>query len=185
MLFGFNSLQIVAPEPCQPFGARRVGLSLDEAGGLSRLLAIPGATHKMTALPATRAQPAVGPTWTTPCAGVASVPAIRIQRTTARHGSPAATRCVLRLVGTCAAASREVSDRLRGCLRANTGAGMLPCSWPPRGAVGENAATPALAGPAKTSPCAIPCLSPPITSAACSRRRCRTCIAPRCRCTAT
>ncbi|PPU23434.1 hypothetical protein XarCFBP6762_19345 [Xanthomonas arboricola] len=91
MLFGFNSLQVVAPELCQPFDACRVGLSLDEAGGPSRLLAILGATHKMTALPATRAQPALKPTWTTPCAAVPSLPTIRIQRTTARQGSPAAT----------------------------------------------------------------------------------------------
>ncbi|MBB5734343.1 hypothetical protein FHT08_000041 [Xanthomonas campestris] len=33
MLFGFNSLQVVAPELCQPFDA----LSLGEAGGFSRL----------------------------------------------------------------------------------------------------------------------------------------------------
>ncbi|MCC4619265.1 beta-ketoacyl-[acyl-carrier-protein] synthase family protein [Xanthomonas cassavae CFBP 4642] len=35
VLFGFNSLQVVAPEPCQPFDARRVGLSLGEAGGFA------------------------------------------------------------------------------------------------------------------------------------------------------
>jgi 3-oxoacyl-[acyl-carrier-protein] synthase-1 len=33
VLFGFNSLQLVAPEPCRPFDATRVGLSLGEAGG--------------------------------------------------------------------------------------------------------------------------------------------------------
>lgn len=50
---------------------------------------------------------------------------------------------------------------LRPRLSARQRAGaMLPCSWSPWGAVGENAATPALAGTAKTSPCAIPCLSP-------------------------
>ncbi|QNM63262.1 hypothetical protein XHV734_4562 [Xanthomonas hortorum pv. vitians] len=73
----------------------------------------------------------------------------------------------------------------RDCLQANVLAGMLPCSWSPQGRVGENAVTLALAGSAKTSPCAIPCLSLPIRSAACSPRRCRTCIAPKCRCTAS
>jgi 3-oxoacyl-[acyl-carrier-protein] synthase-1 len=33
VLFGFNSLQLVSPEPCRPFDAARVGLSLGEAGG--------------------------------------------------------------------------------------------------------------------------------------------------------
>ena len=33
VLFGFNSLQLVSPEPCRPFDASRVGLSLGEAGG--------------------------------------------------------------------------------------------------------------------------------------------------------
>ncbi|KGE50765.1 beta-ketoacyl-[acyl-carrier-protein] synthase family protein [Xanthomonas axonopodis pv. vasculorum] len=37
VLFGFNSLQVVAPEMCQPFDARRVGLSLGEAGGFALL----------------------------------------------------------------------------------------------------------------------------------------------------
>ncbi len=37
VLFGFNSLQLVAPEPCRPFDARRVGLSLGEAGGFALL----------------------------------------------------------------------------------------------------------------------------------------------------
>lgn len=37
VLFGFNALQLVAPEPCQPFDARRVGLSLGEAGGYAVL----------------------------------------------------------------------------------------------------------------------------------------------------
>ena len=46
VLFGFNALQLVAPTPCQPFDARRVGLSLGEAGGfaiLERAGAGPGA----------------------------------------------------------------------------------------------------------------------------------------------
>ena len=37
VLYGFNSLQLVAPTPCQPFDARRVGLSLGEAGGYAVL----------------------------------------------------------------------------------------------------------------------------------------------------
>lgn len=35
VLYGFNSLQLVAPEPCRPFDADRVGLSLGEAGGFA------------------------------------------------------------------------------------------------------------------------------------------------------
>ncbi|HEY0503295.1 MAG TPA: beta-ketoacyl-[acyl-carrier-protein] synthase family protein [Lysobacter sp.] len=37
VLFGFNSLQLVASEPCKPFDADRVGLSLGEAGGFAVL----------------------------------------------------------------------------------------------------------------------------------------------------
>ncbi len=37
VLFGFNALQLVSPDPCQPFDARRVGLSLGEAGGYALL----------------------------------------------------------------------------------------------------------------------------------------------------
>ena len=37
VLFGFNALQLVAPEPCKPFDAHRVGLSLGEAGGFAVL----------------------------------------------------------------------------------------------------------------------------------------------------
>jgi len=37
VLFGFNALQLVSPDPCQPFDARRVGLSLGEAGGYAVL----------------------------------------------------------------------------------------------------------------------------------------------------
>ncbi len=50
VLFGFNSLQLVAPTPCQPFDARRVGLSLGEAGGfavLERAGAGPGAALQL------------------------------------------------------------------------------------------------------------------------------------------
>ncbi len=37
VLFGFNSLQLVSPEPCRPFDAARNGLSLGEAGGYALL----------------------------------------------------------------------------------------------------------------------------------------------------
>jgi 3-oxoacyl-[acyl-carrier-protein] synthase-1 len=37
VLFGFNALQLVSPEPCRPFDASRVGLSLGEAGGFALL----------------------------------------------------------------------------------------------------------------------------------------------------
>lgn len=37
VLYGFNSLQLVSPEPCRPFDARRRGLSLGEAGGFALL----------------------------------------------------------------------------------------------------------------------------------------------------
>lgn len=37
VLFGFNALQLVAVEPCKPFDAGRVGLSLGEAGGFAVL----------------------------------------------------------------------------------------------------------------------------------------------------
>lgn len=37
VLFGFNALQLVSPEPCRPFDARRDGLSLGEAGGFALL----------------------------------------------------------------------------------------------------------------------------------------------------
>ncbi len=37
VLFGFNSLQLVATEPCRPFDATRNGLSLGEAGGFALL----------------------------------------------------------------------------------------------------------------------------------------------------
>lgn len=37
VLFGFNALQLVAPEPCMPFDTHRAGLSLGEAGGFAVL----------------------------------------------------------------------------------------------------------------------------------------------------
>ena len=37
VLYGFNALQLVSPEPCKPFDSTRVGLSLGEAGGFAVL----------------------------------------------------------------------------------------------------------------------------------------------------
>lgn len=37
VLFGFNALQLVSPDPCKPFDSTRVGLSLGEAGGFAVL----------------------------------------------------------------------------------------------------------------------------------------------------
>ncbi|MDQ3268805.1 MAG: beta-ketoacyl-[acyl-carrier-protein] synthase family protein [Pseudomonadota bacterium] len=42
VLFGFNALQLVSPEPCRPFDIARVGLSLGEAGGFAVLERIDG-----------------------------------------------------------------------------------------------------------------------------------------------
>ena len=37
VLFGFNALQLVSPEPCRPFDARRSGISIGEAAGFALL----------------------------------------------------------------------------------------------------------------------------------------------------
>jgi len=37
VLYGFNALQLVSPDPCRPFDAHRRGLSLGEAGGFALL----------------------------------------------------------------------------------------------------------------------------------------------------
>ncbi|HSV61214.1 MAG TPA: beta-ketoacyl-[acyl-carrier-protein] synthase family protein [Variovorax sp.] len=37
VLFGFNSLELVSPEPCRPFDAQRKGISLGEAAGFALL----------------------------------------------------------------------------------------------------------------------------------------------------
>ncbi|RYF81757.1 MAG: beta-ketoacyl-[acyl-carrier-protein] synthase family protein [Comamonadaceae bacterium] len=50
VLFGFNSLELVSPEPCRPFDADRNGISLGEAAGfalLERVDAAPGAPRLM------------------------------------------------------------------------------------------------------------------------------------------
>ena len=45
VLFGFNSLELVSPEPCMPFDAQRRGLSLGEAGGFAVLERADGAAR--------------------------------------------------------------------------------------------------------------------------------------------
>ena len=37
VLFGFNSLELVSPEPCRPFDVQRRGISIGEAGGFALL----------------------------------------------------------------------------------------------------------------------------------------------------
>ena len=43
VLFGFNALELVSPEPCRPFDAQRRGISLGEAAGFALLERGPGA----------------------------------------------------------------------------------------------------------------------------------------------
>ncbi len=43
VLFGFNALQLVSPEPCRPFDVRRGGINLGEAAGFALLERGPGA----------------------------------------------------------------------------------------------------------------------------------------------
>ncbi len=45
VLFGFNALGLVSPQPCLPFDARRDGLSLGEAGGYALLERIDDSDH--------------------------------------------------------------------------------------------------------------------------------------------
>ncbi len=47
VLYGFNALQLVAPEPCRPFDATRVGLSLGEAGGFALVERASGAANEL------------------------------------------------------------------------------------------------------------------------------------------
>ncbi|GAA4335794.1 beta-ketoacyl-[acyl-carrier-protein] synthase family protein [Variovorax defluvii] len=42
VLFGFNSLELVSPQPCRPFDAERNGISLGEAAGFALLERGPG-----------------------------------------------------------------------------------------------------------------------------------------------
>ncbi|WP_370690301.1 beta-ketoacyl-ACP synthase [Hydrogenophaga sp.] len=42
-LFGFHALQLVSPDPCEPFGTQRRGLNLGEAAGFALLEKGPGA----------------------------------------------------------------------------------------------------------------------------------------------
>ncbi len=42
VLFGFQALQLVSPQPCQPFGAQRSGISVGEAAGFVLLQRGPG-----------------------------------------------------------------------------------------------------------------------------------------------
>ena len=42
VLFGFNALQLVSPQPCRPFDVRRSGLNLGEAAGFALLERGPG-----------------------------------------------------------------------------------------------------------------------------------------------
>ena len=51
VLFGFNSLELVSPEPCRPFDRKRRGLSIGEAAGfalLERADAAPGAPRLLS-----------------------------------------------------------------------------------------------------------------------------------------
>ena len=45
VLFGFNALQLVAPEPCRPFDAARRGISIGEAAGFALLERADAAPH--------------------------------------------------------------------------------------------------------------------------------------------
>ncbi|MDR6937871.1 3-oxoacyl-[acyl-carrier-protein] synthase-1 [Luteibacter sp. 3190] len=42
VLFGFNALELVSPEPCRPFDARRSGISIGEAAGFALLERVAG-----------------------------------------------------------------------------------------------------------------------------------------------
>ncbi len=47
VLFGFNSLQLVSPEPCRPFDPERDGISLGEAAGFALLERSSGDEHEL------------------------------------------------------------------------------------------------------------------------------------------
>lgn len=50
VLFGFNSLELVSPEPCRPFDAGRRGISLGEAAGFALLERATGAPGELLLL---------------------------------------------------------------------------------------------------------------------------------------
>ncbi len=50
VLFGFNSLELVSPEPCRPFDADRRGISLGEAAGFALLERASGAPGELQLL---------------------------------------------------------------------------------------------------------------------------------------
>ncbi len=50
VLFGFNSLELVSPEPCRPFDAERRGISLGEAAGFALLERATGAQGELQLL---------------------------------------------------------------------------------------------------------------------------------------
>jgi 3-oxoacyl-[acyl-carrier-protein] synthase I len=45
ILFGFNSLELISPEPCRPFDATRCGISIGEAAGFALLERIESQPH--------------------------------------------------------------------------------------------------------------------------------------------
>ncbi len=45
VLFGFNALELVSPEPCRPFDANRRGISIGEAAGFALLERVEAAPH--------------------------------------------------------------------------------------------------------------------------------------------
>jgi len=45
VLFGFNALQLVSPQPCRPFDAERDGISIGEAAGFALLERVDAAAH--------------------------------------------------------------------------------------------------------------------------------------------
>ncbi|HSC62517.1 MAG TPA: beta-ketoacyl-[acyl-carrier-protein] synthase family protein [Caldimonas sp.] len=54
VLFGFNALQLVSPEPCRPFDSERSGISIGEAAGFALLERAEDAGSRRPALSASR-----------------------------------------------------------------------------------------------------------------------------------
>src|SRR5690606_23078607 len=76
VLFGFNSLGLVSPEPCRPFDVARDGLSLGEAGGFAPLeRAAPG--EDGLPLRGYGGSSAAHPTSAAPPRGPGATPAVR------------------------------------------------------------------------------------------------------------